>query len=216
MHTLTLVTVALLGFWGGEQVKGNGRVVERPVEVQRFERVGVSHGIDAVVEVGGGGAPQVVLEGEENLLELVEVVVEGDALQTRVKGKANLRPTKPLRLRVRVATLRGVAASGGSDARVSGVRAREFEVAASGGSDVEVSGSADAANVMASGGSDVDASDLAVRTLRVMASGGSDVDADVSDEVSGMVSGGSDLSVRGGPAKVSVSRSGGSEVHTGR
>jgi len=82
----------------------------------------------------------------------------------------------------------------------------------SGGSDVDATGSLDRLVVGASGGSDLDLSDLVVDSMVMAASGGSDVAVNVTGEIVGNASGGSNLTIRGEPARQDIEVSGGAEV----
>lgn len=192
-------------------VSGNGNVVERSFERTGFEEVAVSHGLHAVVQTGPQAA--VTLRGDENLLDEIELTVEGGVLRTVVPPGVSLWPTTPITLTVTLPVLRGVSASGGSEVTARGVNASPFTVSASGGSTVRASGEAGALEAEVSGGSQVFLDAIAARTLDVHASGGSDVHAQVSERVTGGLSGGSSLSLQGQADASWVDQSGGSSIH---
>ncbi len=68
-------------------------------------------------------------------------------------------------------------------------------------------------DITISGGGDVNANDFASGIARIQASGGSDVNVNVSDELTGQITGGGDLYYSGNPEKVSIDTRGGSEIH---
>lgn len=104
-----------------------------------------------------------------------------------------------------------ITSSGGSDVRIE-VAVNTLNVQSSGGADIRLSGSARAANLQTSGGSDIDGRNFTGATVNVSSSGGSDAYFGVEDELTGTVSGGSDVIYTGEPALVSVNASGGSDL----
>jgi hypothetical protein len=100
----------------------------------------------------------------------------------------------------------------GSGRRVEVTTATLEELSVSGGSDVDATGSLDRLVVSASGGSDLDLSDLVVDSMVMAASGGSDVAVNVTGEIVGNASGGSNLTIRGQPARQDIEVSGGADV----
>jgi hypothetical protein len=86
------------------------------------------------------------------------------------------------------------------------------ELSSSGGSDVAGSGTADSLVLGASGGSKLDLSDLIVGSVVITMSGGSNVTVNVTEEIVGSASGGSDLTILGDPSGQRVAVSGGAEV----
>lgn len=104
-----------------------------------------------------------------------------------------------------------ITSSGGSDVSIE-VAVSTLNVHAAGGSDVRLSGSARAANLQTNGGSDVDGRNFVAITVDVSSSGGSDSYFGVEDELTGNVSGGSDVVYTGEPALVSVNKSVDSDV----
>ncbi|HSJ83850.1 MAG TPA: DUF2807 domain-containing protein [Acidimicrobiia bacterium] len=170
---------------------GSGEVVSEPREVGDFGSIQVSGGIDLVLTVDGGADPSVTVVYDENLLDRIETVVDGGTLVIRSRGSFSvLSPGR--RVEVTTTTLE--------------------ELSSSGGSDVEGSGAVDSLVLGASGGSDIDLSNLAVGSLVVTTSGGSDVTVNVTDEIVGDASGGSNLTILGEPSIQRVNVSGGAEV----
>ncbi|MBI5549450.1 MAG: DUF2807 domain-containing protein [Deltaproteobacteria bacterium] len=226
MHATTAVMALALGGLFG--VKGNGTIKTEAREIGQFQELAVGSGIQARVSLGK--QPSLTLEGDENLLPLIEVRLEDGALE--VRAKESLRPTQPLRLILVTPQLTAVvasggarveapaspapryaiAASGGSHVEVQAVQSDELVLDASGGSSVKVSGKAKAITASASGGAKILAGEVPVDSAAVNASGGARVEASVRGSVTGSASGGSSLHLRGQPEKKAVTTSGGSRV----
>ena len=170
---------------------GSGNIVSQERETGEFESIEVSGGIDLTLTVDATADDSVTVIYDENLLDRIVTEVEGSTLVIRSEGSFNVF---------------------GSGCRVEVTTATLEELAVSGGSDVEAAGSLDRLVVGASGGSDLDLSDLVVDSMVIAASGGSDVTANVTGEIVGDVSGGSNLTIGGDPARQDIEVSGGADV----
>jgi len=104
-------------------------------------------------------------------------------------------------------------ASGGGRVTLEGVQAEAIRVSASGGGTVAFSGSNKELDANLSGGAVLKAQDVAVQSLRVNGSGGSRAYAQATSQVTGTLSGGSTLHLKGHPSKQDVQTSGGSRIN---
>jgi hypothetical protein len=200
------------------------------IDVPDFQGVAVSHGIRAEVKPG---TKSVRLEGRDEDLTRVKVVVKDGVLRTEVERNPIFsRGLKDVRLyvtspRVESVTASGgshvnaqatrvddfkVASSGGSEITVKGVDSKKLEAAVSGGGELKLEGRATTLDVQASGGSVIEARDVSVESLEVQASGGSRVEARPSKSITGELSGGSTVKASKRPERAEVSTSGGSQV----
>lgn len=202
-------------------------------EVPAFSAVQVASGIRATIEIGR--RKPVRLDGDSEVLALVETVVEDGALQVRFKPHTSFsgHGDHPVKATIQTPELHSVGASGGSIVRAAftrsdrssiqasggseitarGVDASRISVQGSGGSILEVSGSCDEVDLQLSGGSQLHGRDFSARNADVAGSGGSQAELKASGSIRGALSGGSQLDVKGG-ASTRVATSGGSEVHT--
>lgn len=92
-----------------------------------------------------------------------------------------------------------LALSGGSDLVSNNVSVTKINLVISGGSDVNFAGTCDEMSLVASGGSDFSGSNLEIKKSSVIVSGGSDVTVHVTDELSIIASGTSDVVCTGNP-----------------
>jgi hypothetical protein len=199
-------------------------------EVPDFHGVAVSHGIRAEVKPG---AKSVRLEGREEDVARVKLVVKDGVLQTEVektgffsKGLKDVRlyVTSPrvesvaasggsrVKAEATKADEFSVASSGGSEIQLTGVDAKKLEVAASGGSELTLKGRAGELEVAGSGGSIIEARDVQTEELEVRASGGSRVETTAERSITGSLSGGSMVKAGKKPERVQVSTSGGAGI----
>jgi hypothetical protein len=188
LPTTGFMTMVLLAACGPA---GSGNIVSQERETGQFESIEVSGGIDLTLTVDAAADGSVTVIYDENLLDRIVTEVDGTTLVIRSGGNFNVF---------------------GSGRRVEVTTATLEELSVSGGSDVDATGSLDRLVVSASGGSDLDLSDLVVDSMVMAASGGSDVAVNVTGEIVGNASGGSNLTIRGQPARQDIEVSGGADV----
>lgn len=207
---------------GCEPLRGNGMVVENELTLSRdVLAIEVSDGVRATFYLGE--RQSVRLRGESNLLAELEVAVDArGTLRVEPRSSGGIMPMVPVRLLVSCERLDAVTARGGAQVEVLNAPGGNFAVDASEGARVTVAGPELAAGSTAvthsgeleltlRGGSEVDASALAASTARVDAEGGSRASVWAMSTVTGMLRGGSRLSVKGA-ARVGVTSEGGSSV----
>jgi hypothetical protein len=102
--------------------------------------------------------------------------------------------------------------SGGGNLSLK-MNVEKLNCSVSGGGDATLIGQASNLEISINGGGDVDADNLSTVNTTFHASGGSDIHVNVSEELSGDISGGGDVYYSGNPKNVSVDTRGGSEVH---
>jgi len=173
---------------------GSGNIVSEPREVDAFDSIQISGGVDLALIVDDGAEASVTVVYDDNLQERIITELEGTTLVVRSRGTFNVV---------------------GEGRHLEVVAPTLNELSASGGSDVDGDGVLESMILDASGGSDVDLSDLEVTSMIVNISGGSDATVNVTEEIEGNASGGSDLTILGDPANQRVEVSGGSEVSNG-
>lgn len=170
---------------------GSGDIITEQREVDPFDRVEVSGGMAVDLLVDPAATPEVTVTYDDNLIDRVATRVRGSTLFVEFEDSVQLTGAGRF-VAVIVPSLQSVKASGGSDVVGSGVN--------------------DELRVEASEGSNVDLTDLTTRAVSLDASGGSDMAINASETVTGGASGGSDVTVVGGPSEVSVDSSDGSDV----
>ena len=211
-------------------IRGSGKRAHDTREVPAFDGIEVASGIKVTVEPGPQGAP-LELDGDDNLLALVDTKVEDGRLKIRFRRSSNIWSSGDIQVRVRTKALRFLGASGGAEIRAALEPARDLELSASGGAELhvrgidveelsaegsggaelELSGRTNKIRLNMSGGTRVTADKLSARSARVDGSGGSHAELRASDLLKGELSGGSDVHLIG-QASSRVATSGGSSV----
>ena len=211
----------------GRGVRGSGTRVTESRAAEAFDRVVVSG--DFEVRIAAGTPAGLRLEGDDNLLPLVETRVVGGTL--RVRSQRPLRPLRRILIEIGVPHLAGVGTSGSSDVRVTGVRSPAFvaDVAGSGSVQAEGSfgrlstsvsgsgsvtgrGTAETIDVDVTGSGDVDLLAVRARAVDVNGSGSGEVAVHVAERLDVSMSGSGDVRYMGSPT-VRASTTGSARVH---
>lgn len=209
---------------GDPGVRGSGRRISQTRPVGDFDRVAVSGGFD--VGITAGTAPSLRLEGDDDLLALVETRVVNGTL--RIRPERRLRPSRRIILEIGTPSLAALESSGSPDVRVTGVQADafdtdlsgsgsvraegsfgDFEVSVSGSGRVIGVGAAERVVVDVSGSGRVDLLEVRARSARVSTSGSGDVSLTVRESLDASTSGSGSVRYSGRPSvTASVSGSG--------
>jgi hypothetical protein len=100
-------------FMTGRRVHGNGTIKTEERTVSAFKNIEVRGAIN--VYVSQGDIKPVKIEGDENLLQYVEVIQEGDKLIVRERPGFNLDPSEDMRIHVTAPVYNSIEVSGASD-----------------------------------------------------------------------------------------------------
>ena len=220
--------------WGNHRVKGNGVETSEKRQVGSYDLISVSHVIKATLVPGSEG--ELLLEGEENLLQHIITEVSGNQLTLKAEKGYQLEPSRGsegIRIRVPVTDLRALEVSGAAhisardgftfgDLEIDGSGAGEMdlafsathlEVEVSGACEITLRGSTESLEVRGSGASNLNAFDLQAQTAEARLSGAANVKISVSQSLEAEVSGAGDLRYRGNPEKLQSRASGGGSIH---
>jgi carbon monoxide dehydrogenase subunit G len=80
----------------GKRIRGSGNITTQTRSAGQFNSVDVSGAID--VYVRQDSASSIKIEGDDNLLELVEVIDDGDILRIHPRNGYNLNPSKDIKV----------------------------------------------------------------------------------------------------------------------
>ena len=151
-----LFLFALLGSchnFMGKRVHGNGNIRTEDRSVSSFKNVKVSGATN--VYVSQGDQPSVKVEGDENLLQYIEVHQEGNEVIIRDKPGFNLEPTKDMKIYVTAPVYNRIDASGAcgifGQTKISNSEDLEMHVSGAGDINMEVDAPRLAAKVSGSG-----------------------------------------------------------------
>ncbi|MFI5156174.1 MAG: head GIN domain-containing protein [Chitinophagales bacterium] len=215
----------------GKRMAGNGVIKTEERSVSDFKNVEVSG--DFKVYVSQGPVQPVKLEGDENLLSLIEVTQSGDRLEVRPKQGFNLKPSGELKVYVTAPVYNEIEVSGSCDIigltkinnaenlslSASGagnikmdVDAPKLSAEISGAGSIVLKGQTKDANLELSGAGEAHCFDLLSESTTVSISGAGSADVYASVKLDAEVSGAGSVNYKGNAAEVKQHVSGAGTV----
>ena len=142
-------------FWG-KRVRGDGNIKTEDRSVSSFKNVEVSGA--AKVFVSQGDQSSVKIEGDENLLQYIEVNQEGDKIVVRERPGFNLQPTSDLKVYVTAPVYNKIDASGACDiiGQTKIVNPEDLDLQVSGAGDIRMEVDAPRLSADVSGSGSID------------------------------------------------------------
>lgn len=237
MRSMIIVATAAslsLGACGGSNAEAPGPTVQRDYQVATFDKIEVAGPFE--VSVTTGGKPSVHASGPSNLLEKMEVVVEGGVLKIRPEkrnsmfnwnfgrnSKATVAVTVPMLSEAAIAGSGGIAIdkvsgasfkgeiAGSGDLRLAAVDAGAVELSIAGSGGVSATGKAKTVTYEIAGSGDIDAKGLVAETARVSIAGSGNVSANATGTADIEMIGSGNVDVSGG-AKCTTDKAGSGEI----
>ena len=227
-----LITLSSCRFFGGgERINGDGNIVTVSRPAGNFS------GVDAQgsyqIHLSQGPTPSVRIEGDQNLMEYVDVFVEGNTLVIKSRRGFNLRPSRDLIVYATAPQFREIDISGACDIvsdnqltgneqltiTASGAGSVKLQVAypkvdaqMSGAGTLELNGQATDFMAEMSGSSEVRCFGLITDQAQLDLSGASDVEVTANKKMDVQVSGAGSVKYKGN-ASVSQKVSGAGSVN---
>jgi hypothetical protein len=214
--------------------RGGGETTQRTYELSGFDSIGLAGSQDVIVTVGGPHS--VRAEGHSEVLERLELKVEGGTLKIGTRRASDWsigwsRDRPKTTIYVTLPAIRSAAVAGSGDMRVDRVQGDRFEASIAGSGDIEIgqmqvdeakfsvagsgnikaAGTAQRSAVSIAGSGDVDVGDVQVRTASASVAGSGDIRIHASETADISIIGSGDVEVRGS-AKCNVSKRGSGEV----
>lgn len=217
---------------GGKRVHGDGNVQSDDRSISAFKTLELRVNGDIYISTGDHAA--VKLEGDDNLLKLIEVEQNGDAVTIRSRDGFNLVPSRDLKVYVTTPALDRIEAScvcniesqnkltstEGFDMRMSGAGDVKLDVDAprvsarlSGAGDITLKGQTKDVRLDLSGAGSAHCYDLLAENTDVNISGIGSAEVYASVKLSASVSGAGSVDYKGNAADVEQHVSGAGSVH---
>jgi len=195
---LLLLLLLLAGCHHGRfaEIKGNGKRELQKRQVASFTSISVNGAF--TIEVTCQKDLSLEIEGDENVLGFVSTEVGNNIL--RLDNKQNYSVSEPIRVRISVPNLEGLAVNGAGHIDVKGIKNDKFEIDTNGAPTIMVSGTTKMVDIAANGAGKVDTQNLHATRAVVDARGVAKVDLDVSDQLDVEISGPSSVTYSGNPA----------------
>ena len=212
----------------GTAVTGEGPVVKQEISLAAFD--GVDLGFDGNVIMTPGSVQKVVIEGQQNIIDLIKRDVKDGTW--KIDFSKSVRESKGVTVYITVPTVKRVALTGSGsitskgrfsdlnklDVALSGsgdivfdAEASDMKLQISGSGDIEVMGTTNTLDVAISGSGDVTASSLKASKCRIQISGSGDAEVLVNGDLETSISGSGDVMYKG-EANVTARISGSGEV----
>ncbi len=197
---------------------GSGKVITETRSVGDFTSIDLSCSAD--LQLVQGSPMAVSIEGEENIVPLIETTVSGSTLHIDAEPNTSILTTRKLVVYVTVPDLESVRLTGSGDADVSEWKAGSLNLETSGSGDIVLAnlqvatitahtsgsgditihgGQADSQSIRTSGSGDYKAGSLQSEAAEVVTSGSGDVTVWVVDQLTASTSGSGDIAYYGSP-----------------
>ena len=195
----------------GKGTAGSGIVKTEKRDVGAFTAIDVSGAYE--VDIICQKEPGVEIEGDDNILPLVETYVKNNTLYITHKSGFNVK--RAIRLRVTTQNLEMVSSSGASKITLDGVKNEQLLIETSGASKIDAAGETKALEIESSGASRVDVRELRAAHVKVSMSGAGNARVYATEEVKAEVSGAASVTYYGEPKVVNKNVSGAGSVNKG-
>jgi hypothetical protein len=137
------------------------------------------------------------IEGDDNILQLVGTEVSNNVLH--IKNLNSYSVTDPIKLKISVPNLEGIAVNGAGKMEVSGMKNEKFEIDANGAPTIRVSGETKLVDIDINGAGKIDTHKLRAAKAIVDTKGVSRVDVQAADQLNVTVNGPSHVTYEGDP-----------------
>lgn len=198
-------------------VEGNGTLTSETRAVEAFTGLTISGGYE--VFITQGSKESLKLEGDANILPLIETKVSNGVLHIAAKNNVNIRKAKGLKLHITVQDLKTLNLSGGIKLSTTNplkgtalkvdasggmhldmdLNLKELDVDLAGGSDITLRGTADKVTLDMSGATNLKATELKAQYLTLDASGAGNAEVFASKELKVDASGIMSVGYKGSP-----------------
>ena len=200
--TMLLVTLLgimslLAGCHNGmlNQVSGSGNRQKQKREVPSFHSI--SHNGAFEIDITCQQPISLEIEGDDNILPLISTEVSNNVLH--IKNLSSYSVSNPIKLKISVPNLEGIAVNGAGKIEVSGMKNERFEIESNGASVISVSGETKLVDIDTNGAGKIDTHKLRAAKAIVDSKGVSRVDVHAADELDVTISGPSKVTYEGSP-----------------
>ncbi len=215
-----------------DRMSGNGNIIKETRTVSKnFNEIESAGAFDVFIK----NSPQdgkVILEGESNVLENIEVEVQVNTLVIKHKKGFNFKSHKKVNVYVNAQNLSGIGLSGsgnvvaegiqkaenfkiglsGSGSIKVGIDAQNTKAAISGSGDIKLSGKTNNFDVGISGSGDVEAFDLKSDNVKIGVSGSGNIEVYADKKIEAKTAGSGDILYKGNADVIDAKMSGSGKI----
>lgn len=197
--------------WSRKGMAGSGVIKTEKREVAAFSSVDVSGAYE--VEIVCQKQPGLEIEGDDNILPLVQAYVKNDTLY--ITSEKSFSVKRAIKVRITTNNIAGISSSGASQITIDGVKNEQLVIETSGASKIDAAGETKSVEIESSGASKVDVRGLRAARVKVSLSGAGHANVYASEEVNADVSGAATVTYYGEPKVVNKSVSGAGSINKG-
>jgi len=204
-----------------QNIKGDDNVISKSYTENGFKDIDVSSALE--VHMTQGTAYSLKIEGEKNIVDLLNVKTKGDKLEIDIQDKISFSPTRPIKVFITSPAYRDISGSGacsfytvqklistgdikvdlsGSCTAKLELDAKKIVVDASGATDIELLGTATELDIDASGSTAIRAFGLITQITTLDMSGAGDAEVFASKSLSVDLSGAATVKYKGNPSSL--------------
>jgi hypothetical protein len=216
------------------KIQGNGKVVTETRSTGNYDGIKIAGSFD--VDLVSGKEGKIMLKGEENLLAVIKVEVEDNALKIYVERGTQIRTSSgKIQVTVPFEKISELSLAGSGDikskdvikndnfaVKLSGsgnlnlpIDANNMELNLSGSGNIHLKGTADKLTTKLSGSGDVDASNLKSKIVEANVSGSGNSKVTCAESITARVAGSGNIKYIGNPEKRDVKVSGSGTITKG-
>lgn len=189
------------------KISGEGPVVKRELNLDKFEKIGLA--INAKVILEQGSQQKVTIEAQQNIINNIETKINKNSWSIKFDEKVSSHDA--IKIYITMPTIKGLAIAGNGDIEgrtpFNGIEKLDISIAGNG--DVDLAGSSEILNISIAGNGDVQVADFKAGDCQVSIAGSGDCFVHVTDNLKVSIAGSGDVNYKGSPRiKSSVAGSG--------
>jgi Putative auto-transporter adhesin, head GIN domain len=177
------------------RVSGSGNRQKQKRDVPSFNSISTDGAFE--IDIVCQQPVSLEIEGDDNILPLVGTEVSNNVLH--IKNNRSYSVSEPIRLKISVPNLEGIAVNGAGKIEVSGVKNERFEIDVNGAPAIRVLGETNLVDIDTNGAGKIDTRKLRAVKAIVESKGVSKVDVRAVDQLDVTVSGPSHVTYEGDP-----------------
>lgn len=217
MKAITTVIILFLSvqlcnaqWFGKKKITGNGDVITKTIQTGDYDQISLESSVDVQIVEGTEGA--VIVKAESNLIEYVEIELDGDRLKIDFKDGISYSTRKGIQVTVPVKEISSVSIAGSGDIESNMMlRSSKMNISVAGSGDIKLNTESENLRVSIAGSGDVTLKGR-TETLNASIAGSGDIEAyDLkANNVDASVAGSGDIAIycNGGRIKASIIGSG--------
>lgn len=216
---MSLVLVAMVTLplqaqkWNKQSISGEGSSVTKTLNIDQFHSLGVA--LNAKVILTQGNSQQVTIQGQANIIDLIEKDVDGGSWDIGFPSNYSVKNYDKLTINITMPSFKALAIAGTGEIVTDGNfnNLNNVNMAIAGSGAMSISGSADNIKVEISGSGDIDVANLKSSNCEVAIAGSGDCKVNVNGDLDVSIAGSGSVRYKGSPS-VSSSIAGSGSVRS--